>query len=161
MCMGKSHRLAAGLAWVLICPAEPIPLMGGALLAFSAGGGRFSPDMDLKLGIAHRGTTHMIEIPMVFLLVGAACALLGLPIWWVPAAIGVSWGSHDLLDIFSGHRGVPSFLLRRRLTVPDWAWIHTGGWFERRILTPLLYVFLVITAVISILSLFLFPREGL
>jgi len=154
--MKSTHRLAAAALWLAVAPSDPLPLAAGTALAYYSGGGSFSPDMDLSLGIGHRGKTHLLEIPLALGVLAAVMALPGLPLYWVPFSLAVGWGSHLLLDIFSGRRGIPSKILRCRLTVPDWLWIHTDGWFERMILFP---VFLATAGALAALRVFLICLE--
>jgi membrane-bound metal-dependent hydrolase YbcI (DUF457 family) len=136
MCLKRTHRVAALTVWVAVAPMDPLPLIGGAVLAYATGGGMFSPDVDMYLSIPHRGLTHYVEWPVLGGALSALLYLEGIAWWWVLASVALAWGSHLMLDVFSGKRGVPSRLLGTRLTVTAWLWIHTGGWFEKKIVYP-------------------------
>jgi hypothetical protein len=150
MCLRATHRLVALTTWVAIAPVDHhlLPAIGGAALAYAAGGGPLSPDVDVYLPIPHRQTTHLVEVPI---LGGAAAALLyisGVTWWWVLSALATAWGSHLILDVFSGKRGVPSLVLQQRLQVTAWLWMHTGGRFERKVFRPLVMLVILPSVIV-------------
>lgn len=161
MCLKTTHRLVALTAWLAVSPPTPLPLLAGSAVAFATGGGALSPDCDIWLPfLGHRKTTHLIELPIVALIVALGLRLNGASLWWLLAAAATAWLSHLILDIFSGKRGVPS-LLFGRLRVTAWLWMHTGGWFELRIFRPLILpLALVVTIAVRVmLYLGVFPMS--
>ena len=104
------HELAAGTLVLATFPTAtaPLVLVGAVAVAATCSHGVLSPDINLKLGIGHRLTTHTLEyVAVAGMAVVALMAYLGAS--WVGWAIAAGWLSHELADGVFG--GIPSILL--------------------------------------------------
>lgn len=136
--MRTTHCAVAAVSWLAITPLELAPAVGGALIAFSTGGGPLSPDCDLWLASrsARRGAT------VAAWTAGAAAASWltyerGHPWWWGLAIVGAALAVEILVNLFSSpRRRRTSFWGHRKIThYIEWpiiagfvAWaLHLGG----------------------------------
>lgn len=104
---GKTHTFASLATSLLV--ADAIPTMMGKL-AFVVGAGVTATlaDIDLKLGIRHRGHTHSLTGVLVF-------SLCIIPLGINPLSTGLIWGymMHILADSFTVYGTYPFYPNKR------------------------------------------------
>lgn len=121
---GAGAALALGVGLAL--GAGPVEVALTTLATVPLSGGRWSPDADQRMRVAHRGITHWPGWPLLWL---APCWALDLPLpLWAP---GLAFASHVLADMVFGcggrdiRRGVPVFPWNSRLRIGG-IWKVTG-----------------------------------
>ena len=120
--MGRTHA-AAGLASGLVLSlAQHDPFIQAFVLALVTEAAALLPDIDLKIGLKHRGITHSL----------LALALIAGAAWYVdhrlalPIAVGYS--SHLILDMLTIW-GIPVLWpVQKRFRLAKFS---TGGLFDR------------------------------
>lgn len=152
--LGRSHMLVGAVAGGLTAQAAGVSPFGIAVCAAVGGISALLPDLDHPGSLLgrhlpkwwhrrtprHRWVTHSLTWAAgVGFLAATLIRLAGLPhaelVGWV-VAVGIV--THLAADAIT-EQGVPWFwpLLRRRLVLPKWVAIKTGGWAERLLVTVL------------------------